>query len=114
MTRCQILLTKLMEECGEVIERASKAMIFGCDELQPGQPDTNIRRTELELTDLLGVWRMLVDEGFVLDPMTPEETALRLDAKRDKVNRYYELSKARGMVDGVPADPTFVHPEARS
>jgi hypothetical protein len=46
MTREQHLLTILAEECGEVVQRASKAIRFGLDESQPGQLDDNKKRLE--------------------------------------------------------------------
>jgi hypothetical protein len=66
------LLIILMEECAEVQQRASKALRFGLDEIQPDQPHDNVHRLSLEVGDLvavldLGVVVGLVDEDVVLD-----------------------------------------------
>ena len=55
MTRIEHMLVILAEESAEVMQRASKAIRFGLDEIQPGQPDTNTRRIERELADLVAV-----------------------------------------------------------
>jgi NTP pyrophosphatase (non-canonical NTP hydrolase) len=55
------LLIVLMEECAEVAQRASKAARFGMDEVQPGQPDTNLIRIAREMGDLTGTLRALLD-----------------------------------------------------
>ena len=47
------LLEVLAEECAEVIQRVTKALRFGIEEVQPGQPDSNSRRIGLELGDVM-------------------------------------------------------------
>lgn len=47
------LLEILAEECAEVIQRVTKALRFGVEEVQPGQPDSNSRRIGLELGDVM-------------------------------------------------------------
>ena len=47
------LLEILAEECAEVIQRVTKALRFGIEEVQPGQPDSNSRRIGLELGDVM-------------------------------------------------------------
>lgn len=49
------LLTVLIEECAEVQQRATKALRFGLEEVQPGQPFTNMYRLGSEVGDLLEV-----------------------------------------------------------
>ena len=61
----EMLLDALMEECAEVIVRASKALRFGLDEIQPGQALTNRERLEAELNDLAGVLAMLPGTGVL-------------------------------------------------
>lgn len=55
------LLVVLMEECAEVAQRASKAVRFGMDEVQPGQPDSNLIRIAREMGDLTGTLHALLD-----------------------------------------------------
>jgi NTP pyrophosphatase (non-canonical NTP hydrolase) len=88
MTREQHLLTILAEECGEVVQRASKAIRFGLDESQPGQLDDNKKRLEGELGDLLGMIDML--------GLTPD--AERRAAKPERVEHYMERSRDRGQL----------------
>lgn len=59
MNDTEHLLIVLGEECAEVAQRASKALRFGLSEVQPGQPDSNIRRLERELAELVAVADLL-------------------------------------------------------
>ncbi len=63
MNRTEHLLVKLMEECDEVSQRASKALRFGLSEIQPGQRLNNSERIEEEAADLLGILEILQEEG---------------------------------------------------
>ena len=60
MDRTEHLLTILAEECAEIAQRASKALRFGLDEVQPGQELSNEQRLWNELNDLAGVGEMLI------------------------------------------------------
>ena len=51
------LLEILAEECAEVIQRVTKALRFGVDEVQPGQPHTNAQRISYEMGDVLATLR---------------------------------------------------------
>lgn len=95
MNRTQYLLTKLAEECVEVAQRAHKAQVFGLEEIQENQPFTNEQRLIGEFIDLLGVISLLDDEGLI---NIPEEDRFNemIEAKKDKVEKYAELSRARG------------------
>lgn len=64
------LLDLIIEECSEIIQRATKAQRFGLREVQPGQHKTNVERLSLEIGDLeevLGraVEARIVDVAFV-------------------------------------------------
>lgn len=85
MTRTEYLLTSLAEECAEVAQRASKAMRFGIDEVQPGQPDDNARRIMDELEDIRVIVAMLQEEGALGMPFTDPD---RFEAKRAKVEKF--------------------------
>jgi hypothetical protein len=111
MTRTEHLLTILAEECAEVAQRVSKALRFGLDEVQPNQPYTNAQRVVLELNDLAAAVQMAVKEGALPD-LSEEEVAERIGRKTEKVERFLAFSAGRGLVDGVPADPTVPHPES--
>lgn len=112
MTRTEHLLTILAEECAEVAQRVSKAIRFGLTEVQPGQPLTNAKRIEHEMLDLLAAWNMLAREGAFPDACGPNEAAVRMEAKAEKVERFLAFSAGRGLVDGIPANPDTLHPEA--
>ncbi len=86
MNRLEHLLVILAEECSEVAQRASKAIRFGIDEVQPGQDETNARRLERELGDLMAVAEML---GL------PVRESDKL-AKRIKVKEYMDYARKMG------------------
>jgi hypothetical protein len=94
MTKTEYLLIKLMEECNEVSQRCSKALVFRLDEVQDGQPNTNAERIMHEMADLVGVYQMLVELGEL-----PAVEGSLIDEKKDKVERYYKYSQELGVVD---------------
>ncbi len=65
LNRTEYLLVKLAEECGEVAQRATKALTFGVHEIQKDQPHTNSERIMQEMVDLAAVVGMLQDEGVL-------------------------------------------------
>jgi len=95
MTRLQYLLGKLAEEAGEAAQMALKCQQFGMDEVQPGREESNKERLHAEMNDFNGLIMMLNHE-FNLD-YTPSVPAMQ--RKRDKVNRYYDLSAAMGLTE---------------
>ena len=100
MTREEHLLTILMEECAEVIQRASKALRFGLAEVQAWQTKTNAQRLMDEVNDFIGVYQMIA--GPVVSPTsplfacTPEECLAAIRAKRSKVEHWLAYSFACG------------------
>src|SRR5687767_9972309 len=92
----EMLLDALMEECAEVIVRASKALRFGLDEIQPGQALTNRERLEAELNDLAGVLAMLPGTGVLSREWKNEAAALE---KTDKVMEYLRYSRQCGTLE---------------
>lgn len=101
MNRSEYLLTCLAEECAEVAQRVSKALRFGLDEIQPGQPLNNRERVGEELLDLVCVAAILRDERVLDWPaiVSVEETA----AKRDKIERFMAISRREGtLTEGPP------------
>lgn len=76
------LLEVIAEECAEVIQRVTKALRFGLDEVQPGQPWTNNYRIGLEVGDIYETIRQaqeigLVPHGAVASGMEAKEGQLR-------------------------------------
>lgn len=86
MNTTEHLLMIVAEECGEVAQRASKAARFGLGEIQPGQADSNLRRLERELADLMAVAEML---GLTIR----EEDK---GAKREKLAKYMNYAREIG------------------
>lgn len=94
MTRNQKLLLKLMEECDEVSQRASKQILYGKNEVQDGQSLTNQQRLEGELQDLFIIIAMLVENEEIADASfgIDIDNRVSIDVKRAKVERYLDLS----------------------
>ncbi len=92
----EYLLVSLAEECAEVAQRATKALRFGLDEVQPGQERTNAVRLVDELDDLA----VLVDLCRVnrLIPVPPDTIHLIASPseKRAKVFKYMDLAERQG------------------
>lgn len=99
MDHRQHLLLKLMEECAEVSQRASKQMQFGRDEYQPNQaiPWTNSERLRDEINDLLAVVKMLEEVGEI-PKFDLKDFDKHLDMKRGKIRKYLKYSESLGMV----------------
>lgn len=94
MTRQDHLLVRAMEECNEVAQRISKALVFGMDEVQPGQPLTNQERIYAEYCDLRAVLGMAGIDAWANTPRTRAAEALKVE----KVERYLAYSATRGTV----------------
>lgn len=94
MNRCQYLLGKLAEECAEVSQMAMKSQQFGLPEIYHVQSLTNAERTHHELDDVMAIIEMLNEEfNFGYLP-----NSIRIERKKDKVNRYAEYSKSQGLL----------------
>ena len=92
VNRTEYLLACLAEEAVEVAQRATKAMRFGCDEVQPGQELSNTQRIRQELSDLIAVAEMLEEAGV---PVLPLEVDA-IDRKKAKVAAFMEYSRSCG------------------
>lgn len=82
------LLELLVEECAEVIQRATKAMRFGLREVEPGQERDNIERMSGEIGQLRAViHRMdtagLIDTEIVFRAMGEKERKLKRFMQND-------------------------------
>ena len=94
MNRREHLLTTLSEECAEVAKEVSKALRFGLDDHQPGQPETETNRKKLteELNDLIAIAEMLYDESYIDDFLDID----KMETKKKKVEKYLKYSKNKG------------------
>lgn len=100
MNKREYLLTKLVEECLEVAQRATKAMCFGIDEVQSGQDLTNAERLNSEWNDLLATADLLAIEGGV-SLYRDHRLIVR---KREKMAKFMEYSRQQGcLVDETPS-----------
>lgn len=74
------LLTILMEECGEVIQRASKIIRFGADK-------DNVEAFEKELGDL----QCMIDLCQEYDLISFSQVDEFAEAKREKLKKYSSI-----------------------
>jgi len=98
MTKPEYLLVCLAEECVEVAQRATKALRFGLDEVQPGQELTNKQRLLYELCDLQAVVERLINESLLPDDMLQCQSMI--DAKNAKLDKFIEYSRKLGTLTG--------------
>lgn len=91
MNTTEYLLSCLIEECAEVIQRATKAQRFGLYEIQPEQYLDNHERLALELADLMATIDLLKDEGVRL-PIS----GAAIKAKIGKVKKFMDYSRELG------------------
>lgn len=103
MNKTQFLLTLLGEECSEVQQRCSKAVLFGMDEVQDGQPHTNSEMILHEFNDLVAVI-----EGLYQKPVSELIDRNKTSAKNDEIAEYYQYSLYCNLVD----DPDFFIPDS--
>lgn len=99
MNEVEHLLCVTQEECNEIIEaacrlaqRASKALRFGLEEVQPGQEATNAQRVVIEFYDLTATIEVLIEQGK-LPRMNLHEL---LAVKRRKIEQFLAYSRQRG------------------
>lgn len=103
MDRIEHLAATAAEEACEVGQRITKALRFGFDEIQAGQPLTNAERIVGEFHDLFVMLEWLREEGkiprhlfFVPPPGVTE-------AKRTKVEKFMAISREQGVLSDDPA-----------
>lgn len=95
MKRNQFLLMKLMEECSEVAQRASKQIQFGKLETQNGQGKTNGERLKDEILDLMAIVKML-ELSNEIPVVGLQEYSEACVAKQFKLNKYLKMSNELG------------------
>jgi len=99
MTREDHLLVIIAEECNEVAQRATKALRFGLEEVQPGQEQNNSLRILGELADLLTAFDMLIEESAVMGRANLDACKVLVEmrnAKRAKIEKFLLLSAECG------------------
>lgn len=95
MNRKEHLLLILSEECAEVMHRASKALRFGLEEVEPEQLHTNAQRIVDECNDVIAVMELCVSEN-VLPHLYMQE---KIAAKKAKVEKFLEYSAQCGTLE---------------
>lgn len=80
------LLEILAEECAEVVQRVTKALRFGMDESQPGQPFTNAARIGHEVGDILATLERLQD----INVLRRADVAHGVESKRQQLAKYLQ------------------------
>lgn len=102
MNERQYLLTRLIEECAEVQQRATKALTFGMYESQAQGPSTNPKpeaklnnneRLAQEFTDLIAISEML--NQHIAMPLSVSDTRAK-ELKKEKVKKYMDYSRSLG------------------
>lgn len=90
-----MLLLILNEECLEVGKEVTKSLRFGLDDWEPGKSptDTNRRLLTEELTDLIAVAQMLLEDDHIDNYNVLED----IQNKKDKVEHYLIYSKNKGI-----------------
>lgn len=97
MTRVELLLTILGEECVETAQRCSKAIRFTPEEVEPNQTATqlsNAQRIVYEFNDIVAVMEILQSEGIL--PKVMDRTAIEL--KKLKVEKWLRYSEQQGVL----------------
>jgi hypothetical protein len=91
------ILTCLAEEGAEITHITSKCLRFGLDDrnvLDPGGP-TNRERLVMEVNDLLGVCRVLVNEGVL--PKDWEDFGQQVE-KIAKLKKFMKYAESKGTI----------------
>lgn len=99
MTENEHLLLCLAEECDEVGQRVMKALRFGLNEIQPGQPFMNSERIVQELQDLISVADILCNRGVLADAYPMPET---IAAKTAKIAKFMAIARREGTLSAQP------------
>jgi len=97
MTTKEALFLRVMEECNEVSQRASKILNFGLQEQQSAEHNTNEVRFWQEYFDLVAVMEMLVEKGIINELHTSEIEELK-KTKKEKVEKFLDYSRSIGTV----------------
>jgi NTP pyrophosphatase (non-canonical NTP hydrolase) len=103
LSRQELLLVAVMEECSEVAKRASKSLRFGIHENPINRKDgkNNLVLIAEELIDLLTIMKLLDEElGGELDrEIMKQEAEGAVDKKKAKFQQFVEYSQMKGCVE---------------
>lgn len=104
MNRAEYLLNIVGEEGCEVAHRTAKAMRFGVDEIEPGQPDTNGERLRFEVYDVISTYLIAAGDNDGLPPLhlDPEIIQQITATKRAKIERFMAISCEQGTLTDEP------------
>lgn len=105
MNKVEHLLTKLIQECAEIQQIATKAQLFGLNSGHPKHTTTNAEELKLEINDLLAVKSLL---GKYVD--ISEDERLTHDARRS-IDKWMQHSINLGI---TTAEETILGPDSRS
>lgn len=99
MTKTENLLTILAEECVETAQRATKAIRFTLDEVQPNLEQnpkelTNAERIVYEFNDIVAIMEILQEEGLIHTVIDREA----IDKKKIKIAKYTKYSQEVGAI----------------
>jgi hypothetical protein len=97
MTKKEHLLIILMEECSETSQRASKALRFTLEEIEPNANTVmnNGQRMLWEFNHIIAAMEMLQEEGCV--PYVIDRTTI--EKKKEQVKKFLEYSKKSGTLE---------------
>lgn len=99
MNRAEHILTCVGEEGCEVGKCIAKALRFGLEDRELGQPDDNAERVRFEVYDLIGAYIFAADEGLLpplhLDPDIISSIAA---TKRAKIEKFMAIAIEQGVL----------------
>ncbi len=99
MNKIEYLLVCLNEECSEIIKLTDKALRFGLNDSPPSadNPGTNLENIMHELNDLMGVCKMMVDEGIFKAEEIMNEG--KVAQKVEKIKKFMKYSAEKGILE---------------
>lgn len=106
MNKQEYLLTHFSQELSEVNQRITKALLFGIDEKQPGQPFTNEERILQEWNDTVAVLEVLY-ELKIFKNIADINNRQQIAAKKEKMSKFMQYSvecgtlTQAGLIDNI-------------
>lgn len=99
MKKNEYLALVAMEECAEIQQALSKAIRFGFDDHHPSRTDeTNEEQMLTEFYQLTAMIEELQKQG-IIEGFTQEKIDQVKQDKIEKVYKYMEYSKGKGLMD---------------
>lgn len=97
MNKSEYLLTKLAEECSEIIQAVSKIQTFGLKDVWPGRGVSNQENLIMEMNDFIAVVEMLNEVGIIPNGWI---RSVLVDVKIKKVKHWMRYSRKVGRLGG--------------